>query len=345
MLTAPPASSRLRHARRWGVVALVFVLLLGVGAGVLYWLNNRYVDQVGRLPQVFAPLDNATRPAPPATTTPASPSGAAAPASTGVAQTYLLLGSDLVNDGISRADTIMMVRMAADRLSAEAVSIPRDSWVDIPGYGMNKVNAAYAFGGPTLMVQTVERLTKVRIDHVLSVDFAGFAAMVDSVGGIEVTIAQQTVMEGYTFLAGRNFLDGEHALLYVRQRKNLPGGDFDRVQRQQNALRAFGKAAQTKGALSNPVEVNQLFSTIAASLRVDDGLTDTDLRALFDSMRYLPPDRVGFYTAPVTGTGDENGQSVVYLDPAPAATFWDRFVQLQVGAHSAEYKQLPDLVR
>lgn len=317
------------------------VLLVGAAGGIVYWLNGRYVDQVGRIPQVFAGLDDSQRPK--ATATPPAQNSAAP--TDGIAQTFLLLGSDLVNDGISRADTIMMVRLAADRKGAEAISIPRDSWVNIPGYGMNKVNAAYAFGGPTLMVQTVEQLTGVRIDHVVSVDFTGFQAMVDAIGGIDVTIAAQTTMEGYTFQTGANHLDGEHALLYVRQRKNLPGGDFDRVQRQQNALRAFGHAAQRKGAVSNPLQTNRLFAALTSAVTVDEGLTNGDLRSLFDSMRFLSPDRVGFYTAPVTGTGDEGGQSVVYLDATAAPTFWALFVQLQVGAHSIEYKQLPDLVR
>ena len=132
----------------------------------------------------------------------------------------------------------MIARLAEDGQSAAVVSIPRDSWVDIPGHGKNKINAAYAFGGPSLLIRTVENLTELHVDHFAVIDFAGFQAVVDSVGGIDVGISAATSNEGVHFHQGVNHLDGTQALAYVRQRYGLVDGDLDRAQRQQNAMRA-----------------------------------------------------------------------------------------------------------
>ena len=98
---------------------------------------------------------------------------------------------------------------------------------------MNKINAAYAFGGPSLLIRTVENLTALRIDHFAVVDFAGFRSVVDAVGGIDVGISAATNNDGVDFHQGVNHLDGTQALAYVRQRYGLADGDLDRAQRQQ----------------------------------------------------------------------------------------------------------------
>ena len=124
----------------------------------------------------------------------------------------------------------MIARLNPDRTVAAVASIPRDSWVDIPGHGHDKINAAYSFGGPSLLVATVENLTQIRIDHFAVIDFAGFRSMVDAVGGIDVGIDAPTSSDGVAFHQGVNHLDGRAALAYVRQRYGLIGGDFDRAQ-------------------------------------------------------------------------------------------------------------------
>ena len=160
----------------------------------------------------------------------------------------------------------MLASVAADRTSAAVVSIPRDSWVTIPGHGQNKINAAYAFGGPSLLTQTVEQLTGVRVNHFAIVDFAGFQALVDSVGGIDVQVAQTTSDRGVTFRQGMNHLDGADALVYVRQRHGLPNGDLDRAHREQNALKAWLSKAVASGALSNPIETYRLLDAMKESV-------------------------------------------------------------------------------
>jgi LCP family protein required for cell wall assembly len=214
----------------------VLVLFLVAAAGLAaYQLSNALGDQVPRVPDVFAPIPATERPAPLTSTT------------------FLVIGADSrspepttgtdapagVNAGSQRSDLIMLASMAPDKNSAAVVSIPRDSWVDIPGHGRNKVNAAYAFGGPSLLTAMVEQLTGVRVDHFAVIDFAGFQGMVDAVGGIDLRVAQTTSDRGVTFVEGPNHLDGADALVYVRQRHGLPHGDLDRAHRDQNALKAL----------------------------------------------------------------------------------------------------------
>ncbi|WP_433503763.1 LCP family protein [Pseudonocardia halophobica] len=173
--------------------------------------------------------------------------------------------------------------MAADGSTAAVTSIPRDSWVDIPGHGTNKINAAYAFGGSPLLIQMVENLTGVRVDHFGVIDFAGFQEMGDSVGGIDVRVAAATSNAGVDFHEGLNHLDGAQALAYVRQRYDLPGGDLDRAKRQQNAL----KALLTKAGddLSDPVGLYDLVDATSRTVSVDDTLTNGGLRDLALEMK------------------------------------------------------------
>src|SRR5919199_180245 len=134
---------------------------------------------------------------------PAAPTGGGG--GTAAPITFLLVGSDTRADVApgelpdARSDAIMIARFAGDREHAQVISIPRDSWVDIPGHGMDKINAAYALGGPTLLIQTVEQLTGVRIDHYAAIDFAGLTQVTDDLGGVDVTVPKTTSNGPYTF--------------------------------------------------------------------------------------------------------------------------------------------------
>ena len=244
------------------------------------------------------------------------------------ATTFLIVGSDSrspdpttgtdaaagVKPGSARSDVIMLASVAADRTSAAVVSIPRDSWVTIPGHGQNKINAAYAFGGPSLLTQTVENLTGVRVNHFAIVDFAGFQALVDAVGGIDVQVAQTTSDRGVTFRQGMNHLDGADALVYVRQRHGLPNGDLDRAHREQNALKAWLTKAVASGALSNPIETYRLLDAMKESVSVDDTLSNNGLASLALSARGLQASAITYLNAPVAGFGREGAQAVDYID-------------------------------
>lgn len=309
-----------RRSLRVLVYALVSILVLVlIAAAGVFLVAQRLGGQVGRYPAVFAPLNSSTRPA------------------AGAGQTFLLVGTDSRSPdattgrdaaapdfvfGAQRSDVIMLATIAPDGRSASVVSIPRDSWVDIPGRGKNKINAAYAFGGPTLLVNTVEQMTKVRVDHFAVIDFAGFAQMTDAVGGIDLNVGTPSERDGVVVPAGPQRLNGQQALVYVRERKTLPGGDFDRVRRQQNALRAFVRGALSSGTFSSPTRAYGLVDTVTRHVGVDDSMSNTQLGELAFSMRNLRESAINFVTAPSTGTGMEGSQSVVYLDQAAGRDLW-----------------------
>lgn len=232
----PPPRKRRTPWRRALIVLLVSALALGLaGAGVVWFLAERYLGNVDRIEDVFSGLDPEERP----------PPVARPPGAEDDPVTVLLVGADRADPGAvgggpgTRSDVIMLLRISADRQHIQLVSIPRDSWVSIPDRGMGKINSAYATGGPQSLIRTVERLTRVRVDHFADLDFAGFQEITDALGGVEVQVAETITTQGVTFAEGPNRLDGRQALIYVRQRTGLAGGDLGRVQRQQNYLRAM----------------------------------------------------------------------------------------------------------
>ncbi|GAA3590625.1 hypothetical protein GCM10022419_086560 [Nonomuraea rosea] len=247
----------------------------------------------------------------------------------GLGETWLLVGTDrraagsttgdgagaaLWQPGSQRTDTIMLAHLSEDREHATVVSIPRDSWVNIPGRGRAKINAAFSWGGPALLIKTIETLTGIRIDHYAAIDFKGFATAVDAVDGVDVDVAKtvRDTNSGTTWTAGRHHLNGEQALLFVRQRYNLPGGDFDRIKRQQALLKALSDRVLSAGTLTSPAKVDGLLRAITKSVTVDDGVTLAMLRSSLIDLAGL--DESGFFTMPTRGTGMEGQQSVVYLD-------------------------------
>ncbi|TCK20914.1 LCP family protein [Pseudonocardia endophytica] len=310
-------------------LAAVLVLLLVI-AGAAVALTVSLGNDIPRIPDAFKNLDAGNR-----------------PAGTG-ATTFLLVGTDSrstdpttgteatpgVNAGSQRSDVIMLATVQPDGTTGSVVSIPRDSWVDIPGRGMNKINAAYAFGGPSLLIETVEKLTGVRVDHFGVIDFAGFQTLVDSVGGIDVNIAQATSNMGVNFQAGENHLDGAQALAYVRQRYDLPNGDLDRAKRQQNALRVLLTKVQ-QDATSNPTALYSFAQNIGTTVSVDDTLSNTGLVGLAVDYRNLRSSGVDFLSVPVSGLGMEGPQSVVYLDDARGPQLWDSIRNGSVGQYAA----------
>jgi len=313
------------HKRRWlrrtlitiGVLGVVVALLVG---GSLWYLTDRYAGNIDRVGDVFDTLDEESRPS------------AATPTDTetvaGDPITFLLVGSDTRADIAAgelpdaRSDAIMIARFSADRQHAQVISIPRDSWVDIPGYGKNKINAAYAYGGPTLLIQTVEQLTGVRIDHYAAIGFDGLIDVTDQLGGVDVYVAETTSWGEYTFTQGMNHLDGDAARWYVGQRYDLPGGDFDRVKRQQNYLRSMFSKLFSQGVFTSPGKLDSTLLTVTSAVAVDDSLGNTDLLSMAYSLRGLSPDTIDFFTAPVLGTGTEGSASVVYLDTTTGARMW-----------------------
>ncbi|HEX5202639.1 MAG TPA: LCP family protein [Actinoplanes sp.] len=237
------------------------------------------------------------------------PSRAPSDALAGAGTNYLILGVDTRatwTQEQSRSDTIMLVHVDATHDHASVVSIPRDSHVYIPPVpgrwpgGKTKINSAYAWGGAPLMLQVVSHLTGLAIDHVVRVDFAAIRKITDIVGGVDVHVRKAVTdgRTGYRFHAGVNHLDGKHAEIYVRQRYGLAQGDFDRVKRQQQYLRALGDRILSMGVLANPMRLTSLLSEVAKALVVDAGL---DLTATARRLSGLRPDDLHYTTIPSTG--------------------------------------------
>jgi len=274
--------------------------------------------------------------------------------------TILMLGSDSrisAGDptqwsyGAQRTDAIMMVHVPSDRSGAYVISIPRDSWVPVPGYGDAKVNAAFSYGGPSLLIQTVEQLTGVHIDHFAVADFESFAALTDAVGGVEITVPSDTYDRGRLVIsAGTHLLDGDDALAYARQRYGLPGGDFDRMQRQQNWIRAIANSALDRGVLASPTALTEFLLVASRSVAVDEGFSLDVMRDLAIGLRSVGAEDLVFITGPVTGTGrsPDGSQSVVFLDEARFRTLMEAVAEDRVGAylaaHPGELTVLNDVV-
>ncbi|SOC47751.1 transcriptional attenuator, LytR family [Blastococcus aggregatus] len=322
-----------------GILGLVLALAIG---GSLWYLTQRWAGNIDRVADVFESLDEEVRPAP---ATPAQGGGEPI--------TFLLVGSDTreeAEEGIApggRSDAIMLARFSADREHAQLVSIPRDSWVEIPGRGLNKINASYAFGGPSLLIQTVEQLTQVRIDHYVAIDFEGLIQVTDELGGVDVVVAETTTNEDFTFAEGANHLDGEQVRAYLAQRKNLPGGDFDRVKRQQQYLKAMFSKLFSADTFTNPGRLDSALRTVTDAVVIDDTLGNADLLQMAYSLRGLTPANVEFFTAPVLGTGMEGAASVVYLDATTGERMWEYLRNDSLAGNADEFsdESLPDVPR
>lgn len=306
------------------LLGTLVVLVVGGVLAVQFLLNS----QIERIDDPFADLtDRPTRPAPSAGATeePGEPP-----------VNVLVLGSDSrisAGDpsqweyGAQRTDAIMIVQVSGDRQDAFVMSIPRDSWVPIPGYGMAKINAAFSYGGPTLMIQTVEQLTGIYIDHFAVTDFESFATITDALGGVRLTLPNGLDNNGVVLAPGEHVLTGEQALAYVRQRYGLSGGDFSRVQRQQNWMRGIMREVFEQEILKDIPRLTSFSSTVLQSVAVDEGMTLPRMVSVGYSLKDLRGDDVTFMTAPYAGTGwsPDGRQSIVVLDEARSQALFDAF--------------------
>lgn len=248
--------------------------------------------------------------------------------------------------GSYRSDTIMVAHVSADRQKAYLISIPRDAWVRVPGHGRNKINAAFAIGGPRLYLDTVEQLSGLEMDHVAILDWNGFRDLTTAIGGVEVYIpeAVDDVSQGVRWEKGRHVLEGDRALKYVRQRHGLPSGDLDRINRQQNFVRAAMRKMLSTGTVSNPVKVTNVLEAVTQNLTVDDTFTDERIRELALSLRGLDGEDVRFLTVPTRGLGKVGGQSVVRLDLTRTREMFLAMERRELGVFLADndVPRLPD---
>lgn len=283
----------------------------------------------------------------------------------GKAQNILLVGDDHRPDNASQAeldqlgttadgggtntDTMMILHLPADGRSATLISLPRDSWVDVPGQGMNKLNSAFALGGGNngddaggarLLIQTVQNLTGLTIDHYVRVSLLGFYDIAQSLGPIQVCL-NAAVDDPYSqanFPAGVSTLDAHQALAFVRQRHGLPRGDLDRVVRQQYFLSVEARKFLSAGTLLNPGKLTKVLDAVSGSLETDPGLNFLSLAA---QMQGLTGGKIQSATIPISGTPtitvDGNDLSVVEVDTAAMPAF----IQSLVGEPGAYDKATP----
>ncbi|MEU4272135.1 LCP family protein [Streptomyces sp. NPDC026092] len=301
-----PETPRKRHWLRWTALGCSVVVLAAAGTG--WWLYRKLDNNITTDTDAAAELRAYDKERPTAVAM--------------GAQNILLIGSDTrtgagntkygKDKGTQRSDTTILLHIAAGRSSATAVSIPRDLMVNMPscrtkggkrtGEVFAQFNSAFEIGGTACTIRTVERLTAIRIDHHMVIDFRGFKKMVDAVDGVEICLKEPIDDKDAKLKlpAGRQTLHGEQALGFVRARKTLGNGsDTERMDRQQQFLGALVNKVQSNGVLLNPTRLYPVLDAATKSITTDPGLDS--LRDLYDlarSMRAIPTEKVQFLTVP-----------------------------------------------
>jgi len=263
----PPAGGR--RWRFWGqpgrrgrrialIAAAVVVVLLAAAAGSYFWLDSK-LNRTVALPAFSG---------------------------TSAGQNWLIVGADsrqgltdkqIVSlhvgfvSGTENSDSLMLLHMGTGR--PVLISIPRDSYVPIPGHGEDKINAALGIGGPTLLVQTVESVTGLRIDHYMGIGFGGLVSVVNQVGGVTICLpnALHDTASGLNLKKGCQNLDGAQALAFVRDRHSFADQDLQRIQDQRAFLKALLDKATSPGVYLNPFVALPFGSAAASSISVDQG--------------------------------------------------------------------------
>lgn len=330
-----PHRHRLARVLSWiAVVTSVSVLL---ASGIGYATFAYYVDEVKRT-DAFGGIAEEGRPE----------------RMTDTGTNYLLVGVDdreslteeerrrFTTGGVDvadgkRTDTMILLHLSPDRDEALLVSLPRDSYVPIPGYvdgrgvaqpeQRGRINSAYNEGGVPLAIRTVEQLSRVRIDHYVEVNFAGFANMVDALGGVEVCAPRplQDVKSGLDLPAGRSTVGGVQGLAYVRSR-DTAGSDLGRIERQQSFLAAMMREATSSDTLLNPLKLKGFLDASVANLTFDQGMSRQDVQGLLLRLRGLDSRDITFTTLPIADSDytTSGGARVALVDePAAEALFAD----------------------
>ncbi|MDH2425688.1 LCP family protein [Sphaerisporangium sp. TRM90804] len=314
-----PREPKRRDPRRTGRIALralavLVVLLVVLGLGGFFWIDSR-------LQAVDSLTDYEGRPA-------ATPG-----------QDWLLVGSDS-RAGLTaaqrrklatgrapgkRTDTMMLLHVPDGDGKPTLVSLPRDSYVPIPGHGSDRLNAAYSFGGPKLLARTVEKVTGIRLDHYMEIGFGGFVGIVDAVGGVNICVKApiKDPKAGINLKKGCQDMDGGTALGYVRTRATGSLPDFDRTQRQRQFFSAVVKKAAAPGVLANPFRSIPLAMSATDSVAVDPDTGAFDMLGLGLAMGGDPVTTA----VPVGSLPTINGASVVKWDTQRALRLFNALAE------------------
>jgi LCP family protein required for cell wall assembly len=318
---------RIQVARRWTVLVLV-VALVGAGgyAAINYVQFLAGVRHIAALPsssnlsgkqQNILLVGDDSRPA------------------NATAQQLAELGTQ-EDGGSSNTDTMMVLHIPADGDKISLISFPRDSWVAIPGFGMNKLNAAFTLGslhgggdsgGAKLLISTIHNLTGLTINHFVRVSLLGFYTIAQALGPLQVCL-NHAVDDPYSTTdlpAGVSTIDAQQALAFVRQRHGLPDGDLDREIRQQYFLSLEAHKIVSAGTLLDPVKLHNVLTAVSSSLETDPNL---DLLSLAVRLRNVTGKDLSTQTIPVSGTPtitvDGQAVSIVQVDTAAMPAFITR---------------------
>jgi LCP family protein required for cell wall assembly len=315
-----PAEPRPARRKRRGLrIALVtmasFVVLIGAVAAGGYAYINHVAGSIQRMPVRFAKLD-------------------AASSKYGGAMTTLITGKDIGPTGgksepeDSSSGLILLLHIDAEGYSGGVVSIPPQSIVQVPGHGRTQLENAEKFGGPDLLVQTIENLTHVQINHFARLDFSHVDRVVDAMGGVDVTVPDVTSSFGHVFHLGVNHLNGIEAVDYAREPALSEEG---RVLRQQSLMRAVIRKIEFRHLLSNPLTAVRVLRALVSMLTVDSNFTTSEIEHLAREVRNLTG-ATDYVTAPVHVRAGQ-----VHLDRAISRQLWAAIRQDSISAFARRY--------
>ncbi|GAA1428762.1 hypothetical protein GCM10009616_09200 [Microlunatus lacustris] len=203
---------------------------------------------------------------------------------------YLLIGEDGGDRAADRggpSDSVMLLHLNAARDRAYVISVPRDTEVTLPGHEERTINYAYSLGGAPLVVQAVEQLTGVRVDHVATINFQGFANLTRDLDGVPVRNSRAFVAGGYTFPQGTITLQGDAALAFVRDNR---AGELVRAENQRNLLKAILAKGLSADVVTDPLRFTTFIGNAAKHVKLDNSLSDSELRSTAVSLRLTPGD-------------------------------------------------------
>lgn len=302
------SSTERRRRRVWlrrSLVVLAVVLgLVAVTAGFYLVVGLQALQSLKREPGLL-PTDDGYQSAPVNITGPLN---------------FVLMGSDSRGSDRGRSDSLMVAHLNTARDKVYLITLPRDLYVEIPGHGKNKINAAYSFGGPALTVKTVQNLLTTRMDHTVVIDFEGFIGLTTDVGGVTVFNETDSTNLGFHFPRGNITISGEQALAYVRERYDLPGGDLDRAARQRNVVKALILKLLKPEVLGNPTTFNAVATKLGAYVTADDKLTNELIWTTATSLNIRGADDIRQLQAPLSGFASIDGVGSVDLVDTPKMT-------------------------
>lgn len=321
-LTGPvqPALRRRRGLRIALISLAAFVVLAGAVTGGGFLFINHMADSIQRIPVTFPRLDAASRPA-------------GGYDNYGGAMTVLITGEGIGptgDTGIGPSDSglIMLLHVNAEGYSGGVVSIPPQAVVPVPGHGRTAIQNALSYGGPSLLVQTVEQLTHVQINHYARIDFNHVDNVVNAMGGVAVRLPDQTDGFGHIFHIGINYLNGVTALDYAREQDLTEEG---RVLRQQSLMRAVVRKLVHRHLLSNPLTDYRVLHALISMLTVDSDFTTAEIEQVARQVRDLTGS-ADYVTAPVHSVGGQ-----VYLDARISDQLWAAIRQDAITAFAERY--------